>query len=84
MPKNDYVHAIYVIGIILILAPAVQGLLFYIFQLDKSPTYASMVAGQFYAVALLETAGLIMIIYVAYKRFMEGWRSVKIDRNLQG
>jgi hypothetical protein len=82
MPEKDYVHAIYIIGIILVLAPIVQGLIFYLFQFDKSPMYASMSTGTFYASSLFQTAGIMMILYVAYKRFVEGWKSVKIDNGL--
>jgi hypothetical protein len=82
MPEKDYVHAIYVTGIIFILAPIVQGLLFYLVQLDRNPAYASMSAGTFYASALFQTAGIMMILYVAYKRFVEGWKSTKTDHGL--
>ncbi len=71
MTEKDYVHAIYIVGIILIFAPIVMGALFLISHFDTSSTAAD----RSYAVNLSMTAGFMMIFYVAYKRFVEGWKS---------
>ncbi len=74
MPEKDYVHTIYIMAIILFFAPWITALLFYV-VMSGSPNYAPMAQGEFYANGLFQTTAIIMILYVTYKRFIEGWRS---------
>jgi len=73
MPEKDYVHAIYIVGVILFFMPWINGLIFY-FAMSGSPNYSSLTRGEFYTNGIFEMTGIIMILYVAYKRFFEGWK----------
>ncbi len=75
MPEKDYVHAVYVVGVILIFAPIVQGIISILAQQYGGPANYDVSAG--HIAGLFGTAGFMMILYVAYKRFFEGLRSVK-------
>lgn len=78
MPKNDYVHAIYVVGIILFFAPMVHSLLFNFFM-SGAPDYRAWTQGSFYTMALFQTTAFMMLLYVAYKRFIEGYKDGRKD-----
>ncbi len=73
MPEKDYLHAIYIVGIILFFAPIVTALLLLIFM-RHSPTFAAWNESEFYLSAVFQTSAALMILYVAYKRFQEGYR----------
>ncbi len=81
MPEKDYVHTIYVIGIILFVAPWINGFLFNI-TMSGAPNYAYLSQGEFYTNGLFEMTGVAMILYVSYKRFVEGWISGKKISNI--
>lgn len=74
MSDKDYVHTIYIIGIILFFAPWINGIIFYL-AMSGAPNYAYLSQGEFYTNGLFQMTGIIMILYVAYKRFVEGWKS---------
>ncbi len=74
MPEKDYIHTIYVMAIILFFAPWVNALLFN-FVMSGAPDYTSMIQGEFYTNGLFQITAIIMILYVTYKRFIEGWKS---------
>jgi hypothetical protein len=76
MPEKDYVHTIYIIGLILFVAPWINGFLFSI-AMSGAPNYAYLSQGEFYTNGLFQMTAIIMILYVAYKRFMEGWLAGK-------
>ena len=73
MPEKDYVHTIYIIAIIIYLSWWINGILFYI-VFHGAPNYESLSAEAFYVGSLVNTTAIIMILYVAYKRFMGGWK----------
>ena len=72
-PEKDYVHAIYVMAIIIYLSWWVNGIFFYI-VFHGASNYAYLSEGAFYIGGLVQTTAIIMILYVAYKRFIEGWK----------
>jgi len=73
MPEKDYIHAIYVMAIILFFAPMAHSLLFSIFM-SGAPDYKAWTQGAFYIMALFQTTAFFMLIYVAYKRFTAGYK----------
>jgi|AGTN01.1.fsa_nt_gi hypothetical protein len=73
MPEKDYVHAIYVIAVILLFAPFVASILFN-FAVGGMPNKQELTAGSYFTAVLFQTTAFMMLIYVAYKRFIEGYK----------
>ncbi len=73
MPEKDYVHAIFVIAVILLFAPFVASILFN-FAVSGMPNRQELAQGSFYTSVLFQTTAFMMLIYVAYKRFIEGYK----------
>lgn len=72
-PEKDYVHTIYILAIIFYLSWWVNAILFSI-VFHGAPNYSYWSEGEFYVGSLVQTTVIIMILYVAYKRFIEGWK----------
>jgi hypothetical protein len=69
--SNDWLHALEIMGIILIVTPIIVGLPLILYVILTGKNILMGNSGGGYSVSLMITAGIITIIYVSIKRFKE-------------
>jgi Ca2+/H+ antiporter len=69
--SNDWLHALEIMGIILIVTPIIVGLPLILYATLTGKNIVMGDSGAGYSVSLMITAGIITIIYVSIKRFKE-------------